>query len=155
MGKKHRPIIHCPTSKGVSEVSGASERANGRASCQYFGLYSWLFSTIVSFSFMPFPAKHQQVMKWADHQTKLIFSPQLGFVLVQALVVFATFAPEERMHVQMPAHEQTRTHMSRHARTRANKHEHEKTNTHTSRHTRTRTSKHARMECATPLNHPF
>ena len=34
--KKHRqnshPIIHCPTSEGVSEVSGASERANGRAS---------------------------------------------------------------------------------------------------------------------------
>ena len=34
--KKHRqnshPIIHCPTNEGVSEVSGASERANGRAS---------------------------------------------------------------------------------------------------------------------------
>ena len=35
-GKKHRQKInlmnHCPTSEGVSEVSGASERANGRAS---------------------------------------------------------------------------------------------------------------------------
>ena len=34
--KKHRmnshPIIHCPTSEGVSEVSGTSEQANGRAS---------------------------------------------------------------------------------------------------------------------------
>ena len=34
--KKHRQnshlIIHFPTSEGVSEVSGASERANGRAS---------------------------------------------------------------------------------------------------------------------------
>ena len=34
--KKHRqnshPIIHCPTSEGVSEVSGVSERANGQAS---------------------------------------------------------------------------------------------------------------------------
>ena len=34
--KKHRQnshlIIDCPTSEGVSKVSGASERANGRAS---------------------------------------------------------------------------------------------------------------------------
>ena len=34
--KKHRInshlIVHCPTSEGVSEVSGASEQANGRAS---------------------------------------------------------------------------------------------------------------------------
>ena len=49
--KKHRqnshPIIHCPMSEGISEVSErANERTDERVT-QYFSLYSWLFSTKV------------------------------------------------------------------------------------------------------------
>ena len=53
--KKHRlnshPIIHCPTSEGVSEVSErANERTDERVT-YYCSLYSWLFWTIVTYVF--------------------------------------------------------------------------------------------------------
>ena len=51
------PIIHFPTSEGVSEVS---ERANGRTDervAQYCSLYFWLFLTIVLLS-PPFNISH-------------------------------------------------------------------------------------------------
>ena len=91
-GKKKHPIIHCPTSEGVSEVSerasaaeGASEasspeqanewavRANERTDervAQYLRLYSCLFQTTV-----PWSSLNQSI----NYQTMVLFDLMLLF----------------------------------------------------------------------------